>query len=115
MLLAIAACSPEVVIETSTPSPATTTTQSTPATSSTRVETTTITTTTILPTPDLSGDLTWFAPLPPMPTDAGRPYTGSEDFMDLFAPDAPWERAASQLDVFKLYGEWVAYHATADQ
>jgi len=35
--------------------------------------------------------------------------------MDLFAADAPWGRAASNLQVFKLYGEWVAYHATPAQ
>lgn len=54
----------------------------------------------------------WFAPLPPMPTDVGRPFIGSEDFMDLFDADAPWEIAAGRIGVFKLYGEWVAYHAT---
>ena len=57
----------------------------------------------------------WFAPLPPMPTHAGRPYIGSEDFMDLFAGDAAWDVAASEIGVFKLYGEWVAYHATDAQ
>jgi len=63
--------------------------------------------------PDLSArPLIWFAPLPPMPTDAGRPFIGSEDFMDLFADDGDWKRAAARVGVFKLYGEWVAYHAT---
>lgn len=57
----------------------------------------------------------WFAPLPPMPTDAGRPFIGSEDFMELFAADAPWQTAADRIGVFKLYGEWVAYHATDAQ
>ncbi|HMK08834.1 MAG TPA: discoidin domain-containing protein [Anaerolineales bacterium] len=47
-----------------------------------------------------------------MPTGPGREFTGSDDFLDLFAPDAPWADAASHLQVFKLYGEWVAYHAT---
>lgn len=56
--------------------------------------------------------LYWFAPLPPMPTSTGRPYTGSDDFMNLFAPDAPWTQAADHIQVFKLYGEWVAYDAT---
>jgi hypothetical protein len=56
--------------------------------------------------------LYWFAPLPPMPTDAGRPFTGSDDFMVLFKPDALWSEAASHLQVFKLYGEWVAYDAS---
>jgi len=63
--------------------------------------------------PDLSArPLAWFAPLPPMPTDAGRPFIGSEDFMELFSPDADWGLAADRIGVFKLYGEWVAYHAT---
>ena len=47
-----------------------------------------------------------------MPTGPGRPYVGSEDFLDLFEPDAPWSDAAAHLHVFKLYGEWVAYHAS---
>jgi hypothetical protein len=41
-----------------------------------------------------------------------RPYIGSEDFMALFEPDAPWQNAAERIQVFKLYGEWVAYQAT---
>ncbi len=68
------------------------------------------------PTPDLSArPLIWFAPLPPMATGPGRPFIGSEDFMDLFTPDAPWGEAASRIQVFKLYGEWVAYNATDAQ
>ncbi|HET7010460.1 MAG TPA: discoidin domain-containing protein [Anaerolineales bacterium] len=66
-----------------------------------------------MPTPDLSPrPLVWFAPLPPMPTSAGRPFIGSEDFLDLFEADAPWADAAAHVQVFKLYGEWVAYHAS---
>lgn len=57
----------------------------------------------------------WFAPLPPMPTSAGRPFQGSGDFMSLFRPDALWQTAAGHIQVFKLYGEWVAYHATDAQ
>src|SRR5947207_3704053 len=49
----------------------------------------------------------WFAPLPPMPEREGRPYTGSDDFMALFSPDAHWQTAAARIGVFKLYGEWV--------
>ena len=59
--------------------------------------------------------LVWFGPLPPMPTGPGRMFTGSDDFMSLFKPDAPWQTAAHNINVFKLYGEWVAYDATADQ
>jgi hypothetical protein len=65
------------------------------------------------PTPDLSPrPLIWFAPLPPMPTGPGREFTGSDDFLELFDPGSPWSAAASHVNVFKLYGEWVAYHAT---
>ena len=65
------------------------------------------------PTPDLTPrPLVWFAPLPPMPTGPGREFTGSNDFLDLFDPGSPWSAAATHVNVFKLYGEWVAYHAT---
>jgi F5/8 type C domain len=52
--------------------------------------------------------LYWFAPLPPQTS----PYDGSDDFMDLFASDAPWEQAANYIQVFKLYGGWVAADST---
>jgi hypothetical protein len=70
-------------------------------------------TTQLDPPPDLTADpLVWFAPLPPLPTGPGRAYTGSDDFMSLFTPDADWGPAGDRIDVFKLYGEWVAYQAT---
>lgn len=72
-------------------------------------------TTTTFPPAELSGELAWFAPLPPMPTGPGREFIGSDDFMDLFAADAPWQATAAHLQVFKLYGEWVAYDATPEQ
>jgi len=53
--------------------------------------------------------LVWFAPLPPLPVVPGRSFTGSDDFMKLFEPDAPWQAAAGRVQVFKLYGEWVGY------
>jgi hypothetical protein len=59
--------------------------------------------------------LYWFAPLPPMPVRPGRPYIGSDDFMDLFSSDAPWQSAARHIQVFKLYGEWVGWSATDEQ
>ena len=62
-----------------------------------------------------SRPLVWFAPLPPMPMYPGREFIGSEDFMSLFEPDAPWQTAASHIQVFKLYGEWVGGHATDEQ
>jgi hypothetical protein len=57
----------------------------------------------------------WFAPLPPLPTSAGRPYVGGPDFMRLFAKRAPWASAAKRVAVFKLYGEWVDGNASAAQ
>jgi len=59
-----------------------------------------------------SRPLYWFAPLPPLPTAPGRSYTGSDDFMQLFEPVAPWMETARHIGVFKLYGEWVAYAAS---
>lgn len=56
--------------------------------------------------------LIWFAPLPPLAMVEGREFTGSDDFIDLFQPDALWQTAAGHIQVFKLYGEWVAYKAT---
>jgi hypothetical protein len=35
--------------------------------------------------------------------------------MQLFSLDAPWRNTASRIQVFKLYGEWVAYHATDEE
>jgi len=49
--------------------------------------------------------LYWFAPLPPQP---GGPYNGSDDFVSLFAPGSEWTHAANFIQVFKLYGGWVA-------
>lgn len=70
----------------------------------------------LAPMPDLGQDpLYWFAPLPPLSIGPGRPYTGSDDFMDLFTTDADWETSAEQIQVFKLYGEWVAYSASDAQ
>ena len=61
--------------------------------------------------PDLTHhQLYWFGPLPPLPQYTGRMFIGSEDFMQLFESDAPWQSTASQIQVFKLYGEWVSNH-----
>lgn len=59
--------------------------------------------------------LVWFAPLPPLAIVEGRKFTGSDDFMQLFSAEAPWQNAAAHIQVFKLYGEWVAYKATDAQ
>jgi len=49
----------------------------------------------------------WFAPLP---VSAGGPYNGSGDYFQLFDPRAPWQSAASHVNVFKIYpyfaGQW---------
>lgn len=61
--------------------------------------------------PDLDHHpLYWFAPLPPLPVNEGRPFTGSDDFMKLFEIDAPWQATSEKIQVFKLYGEWVFNH-----
>jgi len=57
----------------------------------------------------------WFSPLPPLPVAEGRSFTGSLDFMDLFIPDASWKYVSSKIQVFKLYGEWVAYEASDEE
>ena len=54
--------------------------------------------------------LYWFAPLPPQPLGD---YDGSDDFMELFQPDADWATASSYLQVFKFYGGWVAHESSA--
>ena len=62
------------------------------------------------PTPDLTArPLVWFAPLPPLAVGPGRSFIGAEDYMDLFLPGAPWQKALGRIDVFELYGGWAAY------
>lgn len=55
--------------------------------------------------------LYWFAPLPPQI----NAYNGSDDFMDLFEPDAPWDQAASHIQVFKMYGGWAGADSSEAQ
>ena len=58
----------------------------------------------------------WFSPLPPLQTSKNRPYVGSNDFINLFKSDSPWQTAASRIKVFKFYGEWLLYgNATDDE
>ena len=57
---------------------------------------------TTYPQPDLSErPLIFFGPLPPP--------DGSLDFMSLFTEDASWTEAAQHVQVFNLYGGWVAH------
>lgn len=102
-----------------------TTTETTPTQAPTAVPTTTVQPATPIPTaiptattipPQMDQEpLVWFAPLPPMPQNAGRLYFGSEDYMDLFQADAPWVKAAEHIDIFKFYGEWVAHNVGSDR
>jgi hypothetical protein len=64
---------------------------------------------TVIPMSLDQSPLYWFAPLPPLAVVEGRLFTGSDDYIKLFTPEAPWETAAGQVQVFKLYGEWVGY------
>jgi hypothetical protein len=45
----------------------------------------------------------WFSPFPPykVPWD---PYVGSVDYLALFAPNAPWPKAAERTNVFEFWG-----------
>ena len=54
----------------------------------------------------------WFGPLDPAPPNADRPYSGALDYFDLFGPEAPWVEAAQRIQVFKLYGGWLARDVT---
>lgn len=54
----------------------------------------------------------WFAPLPGPAPFPGLSYGGSDDYADLFAPDAPWPQVAGRTHVFKLYEDWLNYAAT---
>jgi hypothetical protein len=53
----------------------------------------------------------WFAP-PAAPVDTRL--HRAVDLMDLFSPDAPWQRAASHVKVFLLYGSHLS-HAPQDE
>ena len=49
----------------------------------------------------------WFCALDPRPG-----YGGAPGYMDLFKSDAPWQNAASHVDVFKIYPQWI--HSATD-
>jgi hypothetical protein len=44
----------------------------------------------------------WFTPLPHSTQPTG--VVGSTDYLSLFSPTAPWQMAASHVQVFKIYG-----------
>lgn len=106
-MVLLAACTSSVTAESSTSQATTTTSDTVPPLTNASTTPSPITTPPIGPPPDLETlPLYWFGPLPDMPTNHG-----SVDFMELFSTADGWEDTASRLDVFKLYGEWVAYHA----
>jgi len=53
----------------------------------------------------------FFAPLDgifrPRLAFGGGGYSGSVDYLDLFTPEAPWANAASRVNVFEPYGQWI--------
>jgi hypothetical protein len=48
----------------------------------------------------------WFTPVPAGSHPVG--FFGSTDYMKLFSPDAPWQQAASRVQVFKVYADGLA-------
>ena len=57
--------------------------------------------------------LIWFCPLDPiLRPEVG--YGGSPQYMQLFVPDAPWTQAASRINVFKIYPQWISEATDAD-
>lgn len=54
----------------------------------------------------------WFAPMDPVP----RPEVarGPTDYMQLFAPGAPWREAAGDVAVFQVYGQFIRSGSDAD-
>ncbi len=54
----------------------------------------------------------WFTPVPYGQHPVG--YFGSTDYMGLFSPTAPWQQAASHVQVFKLYSDGMAITSDAD-
>jgi len=54
----------------------------------------------------------WFTPLPYAKHPDGS--FGSHDYMNLFSPAAPWQKAASHVRVFKVYAEGVNALSDAD-
>ncbi len=49
--------------------------------------------------------IVWFTPVPAARHPVG--FFGAVDYLSLFSPTAPWQRAASHIQVFKLYEDGV--------
>ncbi len=57
-----------------------------------------------------------FNPVPPNPNPAAIPLPhGSDDFLDLFAPGAPWPKAAERVDAFMLFSWYARFYAGDDE
>ncbi len=54
----------------------------------------------------------WFTPVPYASHPVG--FFGSTDYMGLFRPTAPWQQAASRVQVFKVYSDGVEGLSDAD-
>ena len=50
--------------------------------------------------------LVWFSPLDPIVRQEVG-YGGSPQYVQLFDPAAPWTQAASRVQVFKIYPQWI--------
>jgi hypothetical protein len=46
----------------------------------------------------------WLSPQASVPPS---PLNRAADFLDMFAPEAPWEKAANHINIFKLYSSFV--------
>lgn len=60
-----------------------------------------------------SNPTVWFCPLDAAPRPQNN-YPGSPQYMDLFSPDAAWKQAASHINVFKIYPNWIQSASDAD-
>ncbi len=55
----------------------------------------------------------WFCPLDPLlRPEVG--YSGSPEYLSLFSPDAPWQKAAARVQIFKIYPQWITRAADSD-
>jgi hypothetical protein len=54
----------------------------------------------------------WFTPVPYASHPVG--FFGSTDYLSLFRPTAPWQHAASRVQVFKVYGDGMDALSDAD-
>jgi hypothetical protein len=58
-----------------------------------------------------SAEQIWFTP---QAAPANTPLHSADDFIELFQPNAPWQKAASQVTVFKLYSSYLGHAPQAE-